>query len=135
MCEFSADRAGLLACGDLNLAISALVMLVAPEARSQVEFERAFALIDEEDDDASNRLAEAFQSHPMLIRRINQMREYARTEEYRYLQVNMNRNIGMGSKMPIQGDIKPQTNQPQPNAGEKPELPPEERWPWLKRED
>ena len=36
MCEFSADRAGLLACGDLNLAVSALVKLVAPEVDSQV---------------------------------------------------------------------------------------------------
>ncbi|MDY6874532.1 MAG: hypothetical protein SVR81_11365 [Chloroflexota bacterium] len=41
MCEFSADRAGLLACGDLNLAISALVELAAPEIRSQQDFDRA----------------------------------------------------------------------------------------------
>jgi Zn-dependent protease with chaperone function len=27
----------------------------------------------------SNRLAEAFQSHPLVIRRINALRDYART--------------------------------------------------------
>ncbi|MDT8382771.1 MAG: M48 family metallopeptidase, partial [Brevefilum sp.] len=65
MCEFSADRAGLLACGDLNRAVSALVKLVAPEIRTQYDFDRAMAMIDAQDDEPSNRLAEAFQSHPM----------------------------------------------------------------------
>nr|WP_321512661.1 M48 family metallopeptidase [uncultured Hyphomonas sp.] len=86
MCEYSADRAGLLACGDLNLAISALVKLVAPNVRSQQEFDRALAMIDAQDDNVSNVLAEAFQSHPMLIRRINKLREYVQTAEYRQMQ-------------------------------------------------
>jgi len=95
LCELSADRAGLLACGDLNLAVSALVKLVALEIRSQRDFERAVAVIDAQDDLASNRLAEAFQSHPMLIRRINRLREYARSREYQHLQAGVNRNVGM----------------------------------------
>ncbi len=135
MCEFSADRAGLLACGDLNLAISALVMLVAPEARSQVEFERAFTLIDAEDDDVSNRLAETFQSHPLLIRRINQLRDYARTKEYQDLQAGVNRNVGGISRSSTQREMKPDMTQSAPEMEEASELPPEERWPWLKRED
>lgn len=136
MCEFSADRAGLLACGNLNLAVSALVKLVAPEVRSQVEFERALTLIDAEDDDVSNRLAEAFQSHPMLIRRINQLRDYARTKEYRRLQAGVNQNVGRpsnrSSAMETETDMQQYESE---EVEEAPELPPEERWPWLKQKD
>jgi Zn-dependent protease with chaperone function len=131
MCEFSADRAGLLACGDLNTAVSALVKLVAPEVRSQGEFDRALALIDAQDDSVTNRLGELFQSHPMLIRRINKLREYAATAEYRRLQAGVNGNVGMDfheagmTNGPSPGPVKP--------AQEKEPLPPEERWPWLKK--
>ncbi|MDY6845556.1 MAG: M48 family metallopeptidase, partial [Chloroflexota bacterium] len=94
MCEFSSDRAGLLACGDLNLAISAMVKLAAPEVRSQVEFEKVLAMIDAQDDSMSNRIAEVFQTHPMLIRRINKLREYVRTQEYQVMQAGVNKNVG-----------------------------------------
>ena len=92
-CEFSADRAGLLACGDLNKAISALVKLVAPNMRTQADFERALTMIDAQDDNVLNQFGEFFQSHPMVIRRINQLREYAVTSEYKNLQASMNRNL------------------------------------------
>ena len=134
MCEFSADRAGLLACGDKNLAISALVKLVAPEVRNQRDFENALAVIDAEDDEVSNRVAELFQSHPMLIRRINELREYARKKEYVRLQEGVNSNVGMHSvgavhqaSTPVQphSQPKPVDEQPPPKSAE-------ERWPWLK---
>ena len=126
MCEFSADRAGLLACGDKNLAVSALVKLVAPEVRTQREFEHALAMIDAEDDRISNRMNEVFQSHPMLIRRINELLEYTRTEEYARLQEGVNSNVGIHTS----GDRQ----QPEKRAAEKPPpKSPEERWPWLKK--
>lgn len=128
MCEFSADRAGLLACGDLRYAIAAMVKLVAPEVRSQQEFERALALIDAEDEVVSNRLAEVFQSHPMLIRRIHQLRAYAGTEEYHWLQAGMNQNVD--TPPPIEVALTRKDVPPKPPV--KPQLPPEERWPWLK---
>jgi len=132
MCEFSSDRAGLLACGDLNAAVSAMVKLVAPNVRSQVDFEKALAMIDAQDDSMSNRLAEVFQTHPMLIRRINKLRDYSRTQEYQYLQAGVNENVGRKEQKtkasaPISQDIR--------NSAEKPGEPqksPEERWPWLK---
>ena len=135
MCEFSADRAGLLACGDLNIAVSALVKLVAPDIRSQEDFVRALALIDAQNDSSSNRLAEAFQSHPLLIRRINALRDYAHTAEFRRIHAGMIRNLG--ELQPItqqQVAIKYQPEQV-PIKETAPELSPEERWPWLKRGD
>ena len=132
MCEFSSDRAGLLACGDLNAAVSAMVKLVAPEVRSQVEFDKALAMIDAQDDNMSNRFAEIFQTHPMLIRRINKLREYSRTQEYQYLQAGVNQNIGKTKRAteiptPISEEIRRTAEKP-----EEPQKPPEERWPWLK---
>ncbi|QRN82596.1 M48 family metallopeptidase [Chloroflexota bacterium] len=139
MCEYSADRAGLLACGDLNLAISALVKLVAPNVRSQQEFDLALAMIDAQDDNVSNVLAEAFQSHPMLIRRINKLREYAQTAEYHQMQAGVNGNVGQRPEThrPVfeaRQEIHDVRNIPTPPPAEPPKSP-EERWPWLKRKD
>jgi Zn-dependent protease with chaperone function len=146
MCEFSADRAGLLACGNLNLGVSALVKLVAPEIRSQRDFDRALALIDAEDDEVSNRLAEAFQTHPMLIRRINKLRDYAHTAEYHRLQASMNGNVGQTDQTRMSAKSEPtypDHQKSEPGIVSKPEkakeqtseLTPEQRWPWLKKED
>lgn len=135
MCEFSADRAGLLACGDIHVAVSALVKLVAPEIRDQRDFERALALVDAEDDSASNRLAEAFQSHPMVIRRINALRDYVRTSEYQALQAGMNRNLGAHPPAPPPPVVINLEPEPTLQQEKTPDLPPEERWPWLKRQD
>ena len=135
MCEFSADRAGLLACGNIHTAISALVKLAAPEIRSHRDFERALALIDAQDDLASNRLGEVFQTHPMLIRRINALRDYAHTAEYQRIQAGMNRNLGGEPPAPSPAfavEIQPA---PEPIATTEPELTAEERWPWLKPKD
>lgn len=136
MCEFSADRAGLLACGDIHVAVSALVKLVAPDIRNQQDFTRAYTLIDAQDDSASSRLAEAFQSHPMLIRRINALMDYARTPEYHRIQAGMNRNLGESQPFipPPQFVVEPQSKTP-PIQKTAPDLTPEERWPWLKRKD
>lgn len=133
MCEFSADRAGLLACGDIRYAISSLVKLAAPEVRSQRDFEEALAMIDAQDDVVTNRLAEVFQSHPMLIRRINGLREYARTEEYRWLQAGVNRNVGVAYEQPVHRPKPNQVIQSDQPVTSQPQKPPEERWPWLKR--
>lgn len=98
VCEYSADRAGLLACGDSEKAISALVKLVAPQAgMSEKKMEQALRHIDAEDDDPMNVFSELLATHPMLIRRIEQLRRYAKTTEYRRLQALLDRNLeGIG---------------------------------------
>ncbi len=136
LCEYSADRAGLLACGDLRLAISSLVKLVAPGVSNQRDFEKALAMIDAEDDLASNRMAEVFQSHPMLINRINKLREYAHTEEYHWLQAGVNRNVGQSyAQAPVREHPRDEVPPHAPAPTPEPPKPPEERWPWLKGRD
>lgn len=135
MCEYSADRAGLLACGDLNDAISSMVKLVAPNVRSQVDFEKAMVMIDAQDDGMSNRLAEVFQTHPMLIRRINKLRDYSRTQEYQYLQAGVNKNVGKPYRATATHEYEEDQPDSHPKNQETPQKSAEERWPWLKTKD
>jgi Zn-dependent protease with chaperone function len=89
-CEYSADRAGLLACGNPEKAISALVKLAAgPEADTQIELAQAYRRIDAEDDTLLGSFNEALTTHPMLIRRIRQIRAYAGSAEYDRLRRRM----------------------------------------------
>ena len=93
-CEISADRAGLLACGNLDKAVSALVKLGAgPRATTQRELQEAYRKIDAQDDTFMGNVGEALATHPMLIKRIEALRKYARTAEYRRLQTRVDGNI------------------------------------------
>lgn len=80
-CEFSADRAGLVACGSLSKATSALVKLVSAGCSPQ-EMERALRAVEAEDDSVLNVVAQALSTHPMIVRRIAQLRQFAASPEY-----------------------------------------------------
>lgn len=93
-CEYSADRAGLLACRKPEKAITALIKLVAgPKAFSREGMALAYRQIDSEDDTIVGDIGEALGTHPLVIRRINQLRSYAKTNEYQRLQNQVNQNI------------------------------------------
>jgi Zn-dependent protease with chaperone function len=76
-CEYSADRAGLLACGGLNKAISALVKVSTGVVSSQAELEQALRMIEKEDDSPLSFLSESLSTHPMVIKRIEELRRNA----------------------------------------------------------
>jgi Zn-dependent protease with chaperone function len=89
-CEYSADRAGLLACGDPGKAVTALIKLVAgPQGRTQAGLELAYQQIDSEDDTWLGNLSEMFATHPMLIRRITEIRRFAASPAYRQLKAQI----------------------------------------------
>ena len=91
-CEFSADRAGMLACGKPEKAISALVKLVAAKRNlSTSEMEHYLKRFDAEDDNLLSDLSELLATHPMMIHRIEQLRRYAASDEYKRLAAQMNR--------------------------------------------
>lgn len=92
-CEYSADRAGLLACGSLAKATSALVKLsTGSRISTQAEMDRAMAVVDKEDDDITNVVAEMLATHPMIIKRINELKKYAASPEYSRLQAEIARS-------------------------------------------
>jgi Zn-dependent protease with chaperone function len=102
MCEYSADRAGMLACGRPQKAVSALIKLFASDARSSADLQRALALIEQEDDSPLNVLAESLSTHPMLVRRIKQVQEYAASSEYRRLQAEIDRRSAASAPILVQ---------------------------------
>lgn len=84
-CEYSCDRAGLIACGSLSKAITALVQIAVGDIRSQAEFQHALALIDSQDDSWVNVLGESLSTHPLIIRRIEKLKEFASSSLYQQL--------------------------------------------------
>lgn len=92
-CEFSADRAGLLACGDVNKAVSALVKLATGgAARSAASQKRALAQLERQDDDWGSQFGELLSTHPLIATRLEHLRRYAASDEYRRLQARINQN-------------------------------------------
>ena len=93
-CEYSADRAGLLACGKPHKAIATLVKLAGgAEARTRGELAQVLQHIEAEDDHVLSNLSETLTTHPMTIRRIEALRRYAASNEYRHLQALVDRNV------------------------------------------
>jgi Zn-dependent protease with chaperone function len=93
-CEYSADRAGVLACAKPSKAISALIKLEAgPAARTQAGMQAAIQYIESEDDDIMHNLEEILASHPMIAKRVEQIRKFSNTQEYRNLQALMDKNL------------------------------------------
>jgi len=81
-CEYSADRAGLLVCGQASKAISALVKL---EGGIGADLEQTLQQIEAEDDYAVGNLLEALSTHPMMVRRIEVLQRYSASDQYRHL--------------------------------------------------
>jgi Zn-dependent protease with chaperone function len=95
-CEYSADRAGLLACGNHEKAISTLLKLEA--ARSgfhPAALERTLRELERHDSRWISSVEELTLSHPASARRIRQIRDYAQTPEYQRLQAQMNSNLAL----------------------------------------
>jgi Zn-dependent protease with chaperone function len=92
-CEYSADRAGLLACGKPQKAASALIKLAGGSSAvsSEAGLQETLRRIDSEDDSIENNLGELFSSHPMIVRRLKALREYTASAEYQRLQAQVNR--------------------------------------------
>jgi Zn-dependent protease with chaperone function len=93
-CEYSADRAGLLACGDIEDAVGAMVKLVAPDRELSPEArQHILRPLDAEDEDPASLLGELFSTHPLLIRRIERLQQYAASPTYRRLQALVDGNL------------------------------------------
>jgi Zn-dependent protease with chaperone function len=92
-CEYSADRAGLLACGKPEKAASALIKLTggASVMRSAQGLQQALHQIEAEDDGWENNLRAMLSTHPLIIRRLDALRQFAASPEYHRLQDQINR--------------------------------------------
>lgn len=85
-CEYSADRAGLLATGKPEKAISALVKIATGgRVQSQADVQRALQVVEAQGGGLVNQLGEALATHPLMARRIAELRKFAASAEYRKL--------------------------------------------------
>ncbi len=85
-CEYSADRAGLLACQNSQKAITALLKLVSgARSLSQKDTERLIKIVDREDDDLMGQMSELLLDHPLVIKRIDHIKTYSNSLEYKRL--------------------------------------------------
>ena len=81
--EITCDRAGLICCGDLTSASSALARLALGSNRlaHRLDMEEYLRQLDESQEDAG-RIMELFHSHPYLPKRVAALRLFARTHYY-----------------------------------------------------
>ena len=63
------------------------------QAHTQAGLARALQHIETEDDYVLGNLSETLDTHPMTIRRIDALRRYAGSSEYRRLQALVDRNV------------------------------------------
>jgi Zn-dependent protease with chaperone function len=84
-CEYSGDRAGLLACGNLNKAISALVKLETGGRYTQSDQQRALQPLSTEDGFVED-FGDLFSTHPGIKRRVEHLRAFASSPDYARLQ-------------------------------------------------
>ena len=85
-CEYSADRAGLLATGQPDKAISALVKIAAGgRVQNPADVARALQILEAQGNDWGNQLGEALATHPLMARRIAELRKYAASGGYQRL--------------------------------------------------
>jgi len=84
----------LLACGKLDKAISALIKIGAgTNVKTMDAMEMAYQRIDAEDDTVWGNVKEILATHPMLIRRIQELRKFAVSDRYHRMQVRVNQNL------------------------------------------
>lgn len=84
-CEYSADRAGLLACGSLNKAISALVKIETGGRFTQADQQRALQPLSSEDAFVED-FGDLFSTHPGIKRRVEHLQAFAASPDYARLQ-------------------------------------------------
>lgn len=87
-CEYSSDRAGLLACGSLVKSISALAQLEVGDLNTHTELQQALTMLEQQDESLSGNLGEVFSTHPMIIKRIRELQKWAASDDYRRLAGN-----------------------------------------------
>jgi Zn-dependent protease with chaperone function len=93
-CEYSADRAGVLACGKPNKAVSALYKLeIGTSSLNQAGMQAVIQHLESDDEDFLHNLEETLASHPMVAKRIDEIRRFSSTRAFREMQSRMDQNL------------------------------------------
>lgn len=103
--EITADRAGLLCCGDIKIAEKALLKLVTgladPESVNIEDYINKSKMIQKHHS-TSGKIGELFLTHPLIPRRIEALRLFAKSELYYSL---TGKTIPSGTKLLSQDEL------------------------------
>ncbi|MBI3194678.1 MAG: M48 family metallopeptidase, partial [Ignavibacteriae bacterium] len=84
--EYTCDRGGLLACRDLNSAVSSMAKLaVGPQLFKNLNIDSFLAQRAELSQDDYGKLGELLGDHPLLLKRIHRLREFFVSMEFQHL--------------------------------------------------
>lgn len=75
-CEYSSDRAGLVACGRLDKAVQALVEIVAGDVNNPAQIQQVLQVLNQQDEQAGSILGEFLSTHPLIAKRIKELKEF-----------------------------------------------------------
>jgi Zn-dependent protease with chaperone function len=85
--EYTCDRGGLIASGDLYASVSALAKVaVGKELFNKMNIDAFFKQRDFLDADDIAKLSERLSTHPYIVNRIYALQQFAQSEYYRHLQ-------------------------------------------------
>jgi Zn-dependent protease with chaperone function len=89
-CEYSADRAGLLACGNPEKAVTALLKTAAGgKAQTTSDLAATYRKLQAQDGSFGSELSEMLSTHPQTFNRIQQIQKWAQSKTYRKLRDQM----------------------------------------------
>lgn len=78
--EYSADRCGLIACGDLNSSISALVKLIAD--KNKIDLDAFLNEFKKTSSDPFSKISEYFGDHPFIPNRILKLKDFSLNQKF-----------------------------------------------------
>jgi len=85
--EYTCDRGGLIACGDLHASISALAKVaVGKDLFNRMNMDAFFKQRDSLNEDDIAKLSERLSTHPYIVNRIYALQQFAQSDYYRAVQ-------------------------------------------------
>ncbi|KEO81336.1 M48 family metallopeptidase [Tumebacillus flagellatus] len=104
--EYSADRAGLIACGEIYSAVTAqLKLMIGREMLQQMNLKEFFRQMDEASKDRWNLLNDLQRTHPLPVYRIRALAHYYRTGEYQAIKTRLGEGGTSILQEPLQGTL------------------------------
>jgi len=87
--EYTCDRGGLIACRNLNASIAALAKLaIGGELFEQMNLESLFDQKEEFDSSDISKLSEIFHTHPSIVHRIHELKQFHDSPLYKSLTID-----------------------------------------------
>lgn len=104
--EYTADRAGLIGCGNIYYSISALTKLaIGKEMFERINLKEYFRQIEEFSNNKLNALTELDASHPFTVNRLRGLAHFYKSSDYQTIKMKLGEGGTSILQEPIQGTM------------------------------